>query len=43
MRSKAFQALADDLEKLTPHQSALLTERLKKIGHVQAGVPQVRS
>lgn len=36
MRSKEFQALADELEKLTPHQRALLTERLQKIGHVQA-------
>lgn len=36
MRSKEFQALADELEKLTPHQRTLLTERLQRIGHVQA-------
>ena len=50
MRTEEFQALAEDLEKLTPHQRTLLTERLQKIGHVQAvtrtvhtRVPQVWS
>ena len=36
MRTKEFQVLAEGLEKLTPHQRTLLTERLQRIGHVQA-------
>jgi len=36
MKTKQFQALADELEKLTPHQRTLMAERLQKIGHVQA-------
>lgn len=36
MRVEEFQALTEELEKLTPHQRALLSESLQKIGHVQA-------
>jgi transposase-like protein len=36
MITKKFQALAEELDKLTPHQRTLLTERLQEIGHVQA-------
>ena len=36
MRPEEFQALAAELEKLTPHQRAKLTERLHKIEHVRA-------
>lgn len=36
MKAKEFQALADTLEKLTPHQRELMTERLQKMGQVQA-------
>lgn len=36
MRTEEFQALTEELEKLTPHQRGLLKERLRKIGHVQA-------
>lgn len=36
MRPEEFQALAAELEKLTPHQRAKLTERLHKIEQVQA-------
>ena len=36
MRTKEFQVLAEELEKLTPYQRTLLTERLQKIGHIQA-------
>ena len=36
MRTEEFQALVEELEKLTPHQRGLLTERLQKRGHIQA-------
>ena len=36
MKTEEFQVLAGDLEKLTPHQRTLLTERLQQITHVQA-------
>ena len=35
MRRKEFQALAEELEKLTPHLRTMHTARLQKIGHVQ--------
>jgi transposase-like protein len=36
MRTEKFHALAEELDRLTPRQRTLLTERLQKIGHVQA-------
>ena len=36
MITEEFQALAEELGMLTPHQRTLLTERLQEIGHVQA-------
>ena len=36
MKAEEFRAMAAELEKLTPHQRNLLTERLQEIGHVQA-------
>jgi transposase-like protein len=38
MRTEEFQALAEGLDQLMPHQRTLLIERLQKIGHVQAVV-----
>ena len=36
MITEEFQALAEELDMLTPHQRTLLTERLQEIGQVQA-------
>lgn len=36
MKTEEFQAMAAELEKLTPHQRSLLVDRLRKIEHVQA-------
>jgi hypothetical protein len=36
MRPEEFQALAEELDKLTPHLRTLLAERWREIGHVQA-------
>ena len=36
MKPEEFQALAEELNRLTPHQRTLLAERLREIGHVQA-------
>jgi len=35
MKAEEFQILADELEKLTPHQRNILVGRLRQIGHVQ--------
>jgi len=36
MKTDEFQAIATDLEKLTPHQRTVLANRLREISHVQA-------
>jgi len=36
MITEEFQALAEELDRLTPPQRMVLTERLQEIGHVQA-------
>jgi transposase-like protein len=35
MKAEEFQRLADELEKLTPHQRNVLADRLRQIGHAQ--------
>lgn len=36
MKAEEFQILADELERLTPHQRNVVADRLRQIGHTQA-------